>query len=84
MRGRQQLSPGTCGILLLLLYLAIDHDRPLIIDPPEENLDPKSIFNAGRTDRANCRRSPIGAAVSKIPISGVWYARFSKGRNRIP
>jgi ABC-type lipoprotein export system ATPase subunit len=41
----QQLSPGTRGIVLLLLYLAIDtdDDRPLIIDQPEENLDPKSI-----------------------------------------
>lgn len=43
----QQLSPGTRGIVLLLLYLAIDQEdeRPLIIDQPEENLDPRSIFN---------------------------------------
>jgi len=43
----QQLSPGTRGIVLLLLYLAIDKEdlRPLIIDQPEENLDPKSIFD---------------------------------------
>lgn len=42
----QQLSPGTRGIVLLLLYLSIDvdDDRPLIIDQPEENLDPKSIY----------------------------------------
>jgi energy-coupling factor transporter ATP-binding protein EcfA2 len=42
----EQLSPGTRGIVLLLLYLAIDQedDRPLIIDQPEENLDPRSIF----------------------------------------
>ena len=42
----ERLSPGTRGIVLLLLYLAIDRDddRPLIIDQPEENLDPKSIF----------------------------------------
>lgn len=42
----EQLSPGTRGIVLLLLYLSIDRndDRPLIIDQPEENLDPKSIF----------------------------------------
>lgn len=42
----EQLSPGTRGIVLLLLYLAVDQsdDRPLIIDQPEENLDPKSIF----------------------------------------
>ena len=42
----EQLSPGTRGIVLLLLYLAIDSedDRPLIIDQPEENLDPQSIY----------------------------------------
>ncbi len=42
----EKLSPGTRGIVLLLLYLAIDqHDmRPLIIDQPEENLDPQSIY----------------------------------------
>jgi hypothetical protein len=41
------LSPGTRGIVLLLLYLVIDadDDRPLIIDQPEENLDPKSIYD---------------------------------------
>jgi energy-coupling factor transporter ATP-binding protein EcfA2 len=33
--------------VLLLLYLALDNadDRPLIIDQPEENLDPKSVFD---------------------------------------
>jgi energy-coupling factor transporter ATP-binding protein EcfA2 len=33
--------------VLLLLYLALDDadDRPLIIDQPEENLDPKSVFD---------------------------------------
>ena len=43
----QKLSPGTRGIVLVLLYLALDDadDRPLIIDQPEENLDPKSIFD---------------------------------------
>ena len=42
----ERLSPGTRGIVLLLLYLAIDtHDlRPLFIDQPEENLDPRSVF----------------------------------------
>lgn len=41
-----QLSPGTRGIVLLLLYLALDIDdhRPLIIDQPEENLDPRSVY----------------------------------------
>ncbi|HST47725.1 TrlF family AAA-like ATPase [Jatrophihabitans sp.] len=41
-----QLSPGTRGIVLLLLYLALDLEdsRPLIIDQPEENLDPRSVF----------------------------------------
>lgn len=42
----EQLSPGTRGIVLLLLYLSIDaeDDRPLIIDQPEENLDPQSVY----------------------------------------
>ena len=41
-----QFSPGTRGIVLLLLYLALDLEdsRPLIIDQPEENLDPRSVF----------------------------------------
>jgi hypothetical protein len=41
-----QLSPGTRGIVLLLLYLALDVEdaRPLIIDQPEENLDPQSVY----------------------------------------
>lgn len=42
----EKLSPGTRGIVLLTLYLAVDtwDLRPLIIDQPEENLDPKSVF----------------------------------------
>ena len=42
-----KLSPGTRGIVLLLLYLALDDEdsRPLIIDQPEENLDPRSVFD---------------------------------------
>jgi len=43
----RKLSPGTRGIVLLLLYLALDDadDRPLVIDQPEENLDPKSVYD---------------------------------------
>jgi energy-coupling factor transporter ATP-binding protein EcfA2 len=43
----RNLSPGARGIVLLLLYLALDNEdgRPLIIDQPEENLDPKSVFD---------------------------------------
>src|SRR3546814_4708317 len=43
----RKLSPGTRGIVLLLLYLGLDDkdDRPLLIVPPEENLDPKSVFD---------------------------------------
>lgn len=59
----EQLSPGTRGIVLLLLYLAIDRDddRPLIIDQPEENLDPKSIFDelVDRFRSAKLRRQII-------------------------
>lgn len=40
------LSPGTRGVVLLTLYLALDETdtRPLIIDQPEENLDPRTVF----------------------------------------
>ena len=43
----ERLSPGTRGIVLLLLYLAVDQkeDDPLIIDQPEENLDPESVYS---------------------------------------
>lgn len=41
------LSPGTKGVLLMLLYLGVDKNdtRPLLIDQPEDNLDPESVFN---------------------------------------
>jgi ABC-type lipoprotein export system ATPase subunit len=41
------LSPGQKGIVLLMLYLAIDNQdkRPLLIDQPEDNLDNLSIYN---------------------------------------
>lgn len=59
----QRLSPGTRGIVLLLLYLAMDQadDRPLIIDQPEENLDPKSIFDelVGLFQTAKSKRQVI-------------------------
>lgn len=59
----EQLSPGTRGIVLLLLYLSLDLEdgRPLIIDQPEENLDPKSIFDelVGRFKDAKQRRQII-------------------------
>jgi len=40
------LSPGTRGVVLLTLYLALDEwdHRPLVIDQPEENLDPRSVY----------------------------------------
>jgi hypothetical protein len=43
----ERLSPGSRGIVLLLLYLAVDQDEtdPLIIDQPEENLDPESVYS---------------------------------------
>lgn len=42
----ENLSPGTRGIALLVLYLLMDEDdrRPLIIDQPEGNLDNSSIY----------------------------------------
>ena len=43
----RKLSLGTRGIVLFLLYLSLDDkdNRPLLIDQPEENLDPKSVFD---------------------------------------
>ena len=60
----KKLSPGTRGIVLLLLYLALDDadDRPLIIDQPEENLDPKSIFEELVPPRASSTAPLRGAA----------------------
>jgi predicted ATPase len=59
----RKLSPGTRGIVLLLLYLALDDadDRPLVIDQPEENLDPKSIFDelVGLFQQAKSKRQVI-------------------------
>ena len=45
--GIARLSPGSRGIVLLLLYLAVDQAEsdPLIIDQPEENLDPESVYS---------------------------------------
>ena len=42
-----KLSPGMRGIVLLVLYLSIDQwdSRPLLIDQPEENLDPQSVYD---------------------------------------
>jgi energy-coupling factor transporter ATP-binding protein EcfA2 len=59
----EKLSPGTRGIVLLLLFLAIDRQdtRPLIVDQPEENLDPKSVFDelVGHFRDARRRRQVI-------------------------
>ena len=43
-----KLSPGSRGVVLLMLYLAVDQwdSRPLIVDQPEENLDPQSVFGS--------------------------------------
>lgn len=42
------LSPGTRGIVLLVLYLEMDKEdkRPLVIDQPEGNLDSSSIYDS--------------------------------------
>lgn len=45
------LSPGTKGIVLLILYLGMDisDTRPLIVDQPDENLDNESIYKLLRS-----------------------------------
>ena len=42
----EKLSPGTKGIVLLILYLGMDiaDTRPLFVDQPDENLDNESIY----------------------------------------
>lgn len=42
----EKLSPGTKGVILLMLYLEMDKNdcRPLVVDQPEENLDNESVF----------------------------------------
>jgi ABC-type multidrug transport system ATPase subunit len=59
----QRLSPGTRGIVLLLLYLAVDQSEtdPLIIDQPEENLDPESVYSelVSLFRRASVRRQIV-------------------------
>ena len=46
-QGLSTLSPGTRGVVLLTLYLGLDRwdRRPLVIDQPEENLDPRSVYD---------------------------------------
>jgi len=40
-----ELSPGEKGAILIVFYLMLDeHNIPLIIDQPEENLDNESIY----------------------------------------
>jgi ABC-type lipoprotein export system ATPase subunit len=45
-RSIEQLSPGMKGIVLLILYLKLDKNdnKPLLIDQPEDNLDPASVY----------------------------------------
>lgn len=58
-----RLSPGTRGVVLLTLYLGLDEwdRRPLIIDQPEENLDPQSVYAelVGFFRAASARRQVI-------------------------
>jgi predicted ATP-dependent endonuclease of OLD family len=42
-----KLSPGTRGVVLMILFLKVDRNdtRPLLIDQPEDNLDPASVYD---------------------------------------
>jgi ABC-type lipoprotein export system ATPase subunit len=59
----EKLSPGTKGIVLLILYLGMDtaDSRPLIVDQPDENLDNESIYELLRKyfQNAKSRRQII-------------------------
>lgn len=61
--GLAQLSPGTKGLVLLMLYLEMDGEdrRPLLVDQPEENLDNESIYQTlrGYFRKAKRRRQII-------------------------
>lgn len=61
--GLGQLSPGTKGLVLLMLYLEMDENdrRPLLVDQPEENLDNQSIYQSlrGYFRKAKRRRQII-------------------------
>jgi ABC-type cobalamin/Fe3+-siderophores transport system ATPase subunit len=58
-----KLSPGTKGIVLLILYLGMDvaDTRPLIVDQPDENLDNESIYDLLRAyfQKAKRRRQIV-------------------------
>jgi ABC-type lipoprotein export system ATPase subunit len=89
----RKLSPGTRGIVLLLLYLALDDgdDRPLIIDQPEENLDPKSVydelvplFQAAKRKRqvimvTHNANLVINADADQVIVAEVGAAQYSAG-----
>lgn len=53
----EKLSPGTKGIVLLMLYLGMDSSdsRPLIVDQPDENLDNESIYELLRAYFQNAK-----------------------------
>jgi energy-coupling factor transporter ATP-binding protein EcfA2 len=59
----EKLSPGTKGIVLLILYLGMDtaDTRPLVVDQPDENLDNESIYQLLTTyfKNAKARRQVI-------------------------
>jgi hypothetical protein len=59
----EKLSPGTKGIVLLILYLGMDvaDSRPLVVDQPDENLDNESIYKllTAYFKKAKARRQTI-------------------------
>lgn len=81
------LSPGSRGMVLLLLYLAVDQAEtdPLIIDQPEENLDPESVYSElVRLFRAASERRQIimvthnANLVINADVDQVIYARCER------
>jgi hypothetical protein len=89
----ENLSPGTKGIVLLILYLAMDKQdtRPLLIDQPEENLDNDSIFNLLATyfRKAKLRRQILLIThnpnlVVNTDADQVIIAQCTKGGDGLP
>jgi energy-coupling factor transporter ATP-binding protein EcfA2 len=87
------LSSGQRGIVLLILYLALDvsDHRPLIVDQPEENLDNASVYSVlvSYFRRAKHRRQVIVVThnpnlVVNVDAECVVVATGSRDENGFP
>lgn len=89
----EKLSPGTKGIVLLILYLGMDVNdtRPLIVDQPDENLDNESIFQLLTTYFKQAKRRRQIVLITHNPnlvvntdAEQIIVAEMSKRANGLP